>query len=201
MDTKEAEKLLESINQVRYPKRLNNKPRKRKNESDRDYIFRINGFRCRYTNRKLPKHKLSLITLYPERTDLPKWKNLGCAWTDYALMKGSMNDDEFRLFLSEKKKEVRQEAYEYSHEIKKAVFERNNYKCIYCEYEYGMTPSDRKLTIDHKVPVSKGGTNDLERNFKNLTCACEQHNFEKRDMTAAEYFRFLEKRKHNEQAH
>lgn len=193
MDHIEAEKLLEQINQVRYPKRLSTKPRKRKNESDRDYIFRINGFRCRYTNRILPKNKLSLIMLYPERTDIPKWKNLGCAWSEYALLKGKMNDREFRKFLAEKKKEVRQEAYEHSREIKDIVLK--NKRCIYCEYEFGHTPSDRKITVDHKIPVSKGGTNDLDKNFKNLTSACQEHNFEKRTLTAEEYFKVLEKRK------
>jgi hypothetical protein len=197
MNTEEAEKLLKQMNQVKYPKNIKNKPRKRRNETDRDYVLRTNGFRCRYSNRKLPSNKLSLITLYPERTDLPKWRNLGCAWTDYAIMKGSMNDDEFRKVLSTKKKEIRKEAFEYSQEIKKTVFERNNYNCIYCQFEYGFTPKDRTLTIDHKTPISKGGTNDLEKNFKNLTSACKQHNYEKKNLTAPEYFKFLEKRKSN----
>lgn len=195
MDAKEAEKLLKQIKQVKYPKRLSKKPRKRKNETDRDYVFRTNGYRCRYTNRVLPKHKLSLITLYPERTDIPKFKNLSCAWSEYAILKGDMNDDEFRKYITSKKKGVRKEAFEYSYEIKKAVFERHNYKCIYCEFEYGFTPKERKLTIDHKVPVSKGGTNDLGRNFKNLACSCKEHNSNKGDLTAPEYFRMLEQRK------
>lgn len=195
MTTKDTNKLLKDIKRLRHPKPIGSRPRKRKNESDRDYIFRINGFKCRYSKRKVPKSKLSLITLHPNRTDLPKWKNLGCCLTEYALLKGGMGDNEFKKYLSERKKEVRKEAHEYSQEIKKAVFERYDFKCIYCEYELGYTPKGRKLTIDHKIPVSKGGTNDMGKNFKNLTCACEQHNFDKRDLTAVEYFKILEKKK------
>lgn len=191
----DAEKLLEQIKKVRYPNRDNRfyRPKKRKNESDRDYVFRINGYRCRYTNRRYPKNKLSLITLEPRKMNIPKYKNMGVACTDFALMKGGMSDNEFRDFLSKRKKEIRQEAYQLSREIKEKVFKKN--ECIYCEHEYGYTPKGRKLTIDHKIPIAKGGTNDIERDYKNLACACEQHNFEKGAMTASQFFNFLDKRK------
>jgi 5-methylcytosine-specific restriction endonuclease McrA len=51
-------------------------------------------------------------------------------------------------------------------------------------------PQNRKLTIDHKVPISRGGTNDR----KNLCCSCEEHNFDKKDRTAEEYIELLKKK-------
>lgn len=195
MNTLDAKRLLNDFKRVKYAKTTITKPKKRKDETDKDFIFRINGYRCRYTNRVLPKNKLALVTLYPERTTIHRLKNLGCACLEYALMKGDMNDIEFKKHLSSIKKDVRKEAYEYSSEIKSAVFKRHNYKCIYCEYEYGFTSKQRILTIDHKIPVSRGGTNDIARNFKNLACSCKEHNLNKKDLTAPEYFKVLERRK------
>ena len=46
--------------------------------------------------------------------------------------------------------------------LKQAVFERDKYTCQYC----GCTCSD--LEVDHIIPVSKGGTDDI----RNLATAC-----------------------------
>jgi hypothetical protein len=48
--------------------------------------------------------------------------------------------------------------------IRIAVHERNGFKCIFCK-----TPTN--LTIDHIIPVVKGGTNDLE-NLQTLCRSC-----------------------------
>jgi 5-methylcytosine-specific restriction endonuclease McrA len=57
--------------------------------------------------------------------------------------------------------------------------------CAYCGVEVviGMYGGPRLGTIDHKVPLSRGGT------WKryNLTCACRQCNGEKANMTAEEF--------------
>lgn len=62
--------------------------------------------------------------------------------------------------------------------------------CSYCgcEVVIGIRAGERLATIDHKVPLSRGGT------WKryNLTCACRGCNSEKGDMTVEE---FLEWRK------
>lgn len=197
MNTQEAERLLKQINAIKYPKRVGRRHRKRRNETDRDYVLRLNGFRCRYTKRILPKEKLSVVTLYPNRTDIPKWKNLGCAWTEYATIKGNLDEDEFLKVLAARKKQIKKEANRKKRKIKKVVFARHNFKCVYCEIEYGHTPSDRKLTLDHKIPIGKGGTNDIDRNYKNLTSSCQEHNFEKGIMTASEYIKKITERKIN----
>jgi 5-methylcytosine-specific restriction endonuclease McrA len=102
-----------------------------------------------------------------------------------------MTDQQYRSLFVEMKKEVRQEVFENYHQIRKQVFKKYNHTCIYCLHEYGKMPEGRKLTIDHKIPVAKGGTNDLN----NLACACKDHNSDKRDLTTEEYFKRIEKRK------
>ena len=55
-----------------------------------------------------------------------------------------------------------------THELRKAVFERDNYTCQYC----GCSGSDVCLEIDHIIPVSRGGNSDI----RNLVTACEHCN-------------------------
>lgn len=53
---------------------------------------------------------------------------------------------------------------------RKQVYERDNYSCQICG-------STQDLTIDHFIPLSKGGTNDKE----NLWTLCNKCNNEKGD--------------------
>jgi hypothetical protein len=65
---------------------------------------------------------------------------------------------------------------EISASKRKTVFERYAYRCVYCQgYE--------DLTIDHIIPVSKGGTNDLD----NLQAACRKCNSSKLTKTDSEF--------------
>lgn len=68
--------------------------------------------------------------------------------------------------------------------IRKIVYERDNYTCVYCG-EKGL-----KLEVDHKLPFVRGGSDELE----NLVTSCRSCNRQKRDKTAEE---FLEWRKKN----
>ena len=49
-------------------------------------------------------------------------------------------------------------------ELRRAVFERDNYTCQYC----GCSGEEAELEIEHVIPVSKGGNNDIH----NLATAC-----------------------------
>lgn len=49
-------------------------------------------------------------------------------------------------------------------QLRQAVFERNGFKCLHCG-----TPTN--LTIDHIIPLFKGGTND-EFNLQTLCRSC-----------------------------
>lgn len=56
-------------------------------------------------------------------------------------------------------------------EVRKYVYERDNYQCKSC----GKTNHETDLNIDHIIPLSKGGTNDLS----NLQTLCRKCNLQK----------------------
>ena len=55
-----------------------------------------------------------------------------------------------------------------SYELRQAVFERDNYTCQYCGRSY----EEADLEIEHIIPISKGGNNDI----RNLATACRACN-------------------------
>lgn len=58
---------------------------------------------------------------------------------------------------------------------KKSVYAKCNGKCAIC----GKPVKFKKMTIDHIMPLSRGGTNDI----KNLQLACKRCNSMKSNMT------------------
>jgi 5-methylcytosine-specific restriction endonuclease McrA len=58
------------------------------------------------------------------------------------------------------------------------VFVRDGFHCVYC----GKELTDKKATIDHIIPTSRGGKND----FMNTCCACYACNNKKNDRTPEE---------------
>ena len=56
------------------------------------------------------------------------------------------------------------------------VLERDGYRCVYCSADLRTEP----LAIDHKVPVSAGGTNDVD----NLQATCRTCNARKKAFTS-----------------
>lgn len=62
-------------------------------------------------------------------------------------------------------------------EIRRAVFERDDFTCTYCGQRGG------KLECDHIHPVAKGGSDE----FNNLATSCFACNRSKRDKTLAEW--------------
>lgn len=61
--------------------------------------------------------------------------------------------------------------------IRLAVFERDGWRCAYCDTHTG------PFHVDHIFPVSKGGTDDME----NLTCSCMSCNLSKGAKTVEEW--------------
>jgi 5-methylcytosine-specific restriction endonuclease McrA len=53
--------------------------------------------------------------------------------------------------------------------VRKYVFERNNYQCQSC----GQTYAETQLSIDHIIPLAKGGSNDIS-NLQTLCLTCNQ---------------------------
>ena len=58
---------------------------------------------------------------------------------------------------------------------RREVLKRDNHRCQYCG-------SNKRLTLDHVIPVSKGG----EHKWNNVVTACESCNQRKRDRTPHE---------------
>jgi 5-methylcytosine-specific restriction endonuclease McrA len=61
---------------------------------------------------------------------------------------------------------------------RKAIYERDNYTCYICGKEFG----ESKLTLDHIIPMSRGGKNSWE----NLITCCQKCNWEKGDKLLSE---------------
>ena len=57
--------------------------------------------------------------------------------------------------------------------VRAAVYERDGYRCVNCGV-------NRQLTVDHVVPLSKGGKNRIS----NMVTLCRPCNFDKADGTA-----------------
>lgn len=53
--------------------------------------------------------------------------------------------------------------------LRHKVFQRDGYRCVEC----GATNKETTLEVDHKIPVSKGGTNDIN-NLQTLCKACNR---------------------------
>jgi len=65
-------------------------------------------------------------------------------------------------------------------EISNKIFQRDNYTCVYCNKIGG------KLEVDHIIPISRGGGNELS----NLATACRKCNRQKKDRTPDEFVRW-----------
>ena len=62
------------------------------------------------------------------------------------------------------------------------VYERDNYRCVYCG-EWGGPKHTDHLTLDHVLPSSRGGSNGMH----NLVTACLRCNNMKGDRTPGEW--------------
>jgi 5-methylcytosine-specific restriction endonuclease McrA len=60
--------------------------------------------------------------------------------------------------------------------LREQVYDRDGHACVYCG-------AGNDLTIDHKIPEFRGGSNEIE----NLQTACRKCNASKRDLTHDEY--------------
>lgn len=72
------------------------------------------------------------------------------------------------------------ELYEFSQDVKRAIFKRDNYKCVVCSRgkEDGV-----EIHADHKIPLDKGGTNTID----NGQTLCSEHNFLKKNYSQTEF--------------
>ena len=68
---------------------------------------------------------------------------------------------------------------------KKTIYAKNNGKCAIC----GKPVMYKKMTIDHIVPISQGGTND----FGNLQLACHSCNRLKNNFMEEDFYGLMAK--------
>lgn len=71
------------------------------------------------------------------------------------------------------------ELFEFSPEVKEAIFKKDNYKCVWC----GRGRVDGvEICADHKLPKDKGGTNTID----NGQTLCTQCNLIKKNYSQTE---------------
>lgn len=71
------------------------------------------------------------------------------------------------------------ELFDFSPEIKKKIFKRDNYRCVIC----GRGREDGvEICADHKIPKDKGGTNTVD----NGQTLCTEHNLIKKNYSQTE---------------
>lgn len=68
-------------------------------------------------------------------------------------------------------------------EVRKYVFQRNQYQCQSC----GQTYPEKLLTVDHIIPLARGGTNDIS-NLQTLCYTCNQRKSAKLDQRFRRYY-------------
>jgi 5-methylcytosine-specific restriction endonuclease McrA len=68
-------------------------------------------------------------------------------------------------------------------EVRKYVYQRDNYRCQGC----CETANETHLTIDHIIPLARGGTNDIS-NLQTLCLKCNQQKKDKIDSRFRRYF-------------
>lgn len=79
--------------------------------------------------------------------------------------------------------------YSVYHRVRTRLAQDHNWKCFYCNNNVYLVPDqpERLATIDHKVPLARGGS---WKRF-NLTCSCRECNEEKDNMNDDEYRYYL----------
>ena len=140
-------------------------------------------------------HKGQHIKLFPTHKVRKRTHGL-CACKNCKDEKEELNLDhvDYLQLVISRRRQIRDQILDHP-EIRKKVFRRDNYQCVYCEIEFGKMNGKKFLTLDHKKPIVKGGTNDIENDYKNLCCACLFHNKDKSSMTYDDYVKKIKHRR------
>lgn len=94
----------------------------------------------------------------------------------------------FMKYIESKKLEARKNV---TAALREKVFKRDKHKCVYCQFVGWKHSPQNQKTIDHKKPVSCGGTSVEE----NLVTSCLYHNLSKQNKNYEEYMRILSNQK------
>lgn len=165
--------------------------KKKKNQSLKDYLYKLNKGCCTYCQDKFKINELCVITKnHTWNSFLEPLNNKVIACRTCSSKKSNMNHREFFRFLHNERMKLRSDIVENYSIYAKNTFKRYQYKCIYCEFEYGFTPKKRRrqLTLDHKKSLQHHGNNDE----RNLAPACLPHNKEKGSASPQQFFDYLQ---------
>lgn len=114
-----------------------------------------------------------------------QWIKLSMFIDLYSMPKEYLLIDESKIPFYKKNKRAR--LYERNlklwKRLSRIVFERDNYTCCYCGEKGGI------LEMDHVIPFSKGGTDDIS----NLVTSCRKCNRQKKDRSVNEFKLWREK--------
>lgn len=152
-------------------------------------------FRCTYCKGKFNENELYITKKFftPKRNGEYGRDNdiVVCEKCKADKERTRLDHREFIRYLYNERQEKRKKIYNDKEDIKQKVFKKYNYECIYCLFEFGHTPEERKerLQLEHKKSLFRRGENEE----KNFCPACDIHNREKGPLTTEEYFNFLEK--------
>ena len=117
----------------------------------------------------------SIFTTVPQIETITN-KGYDFQWEHLLLM--YVFDEDYQKYWFGKKKKPRQRTH-IPRGLRHEVFKRDNYTCQEC----GATKEDgAKLHIDHIIPVSKGGTDELD----NLQTLCDKCNLNKSNLIQKE---------------
>ena len=106
---------------------------------------------------------------------------ISCLFNNEIILQSSSSGSRMKVFLEDiepgsifplefEKKENKKENKNKEHHnpisptLRFAILSRDNFKCQYC----GISGNNSELEVDHKIPISCGGTNDLS----NLKTSC-----------------------------
>lgn len=239
MQTTDAQALLKDFRRVQVSLRIGRNRKKRKFQSESDFIRKKHSYTCVYCHRNFankpnllhttlaPHHTLKrretiedvmnhyqineqqLLNLNPEFNDLEEFipgtlfrvppyfriyfnKHGVCYCLKCKADKENLKLDYVSYFyhLYERRRNIRAQV---TPGLKRRVFERDNYQCVYCDIEFGSTRPGTFLTLDHKKPVVCGGLSTE----KNLCTSCAFHNFDKGSKTYDQYIQYIQKRRSN----
>jgi len=135
------------------------------------------------------KYPLALIPALARRYNTTAVKTMHVI-SDYGLFQKTLADDFYTTYVKFKGpiNHGRRRLYEINvdqwYALRKQVFERDNYTCVYCGKRGG------KLEADHKIPFSRGGKDTLD----NLVTCCQKCNRQKHDKTPEEFKKWLQNR-------
>ncbi|EMT38135.1 HNH endonuclease [Thermoanaerobacter thermohydrosulfuricus WC1] len=155
--------------------------KERKKERDKKYYL-VNKDRIRELQRKYREENKDKVRVYLERWKVENSEQYKEAYKTWR----KEHKELVRAYQRNYKARKKQASGTHTGEDIKKLYAEQDGKCFYCGKEL-----EGEFHVDHKVPLSRGGSNSPD----NLVLACPSCNLQKNDKTIEEYFIWIEKRK------